>query len=99
VCKRTDAEIEALQNEFVTQVHMIYTSATSPILKATHMTFETQKSTSPAMPTLKPEQHHHKAAEHLELAAKSHKEVAKYIGANDHAAAQTHSKTAHEHMT
>jgi len=78
---------------------MIYTSATSPILKATHMTFETQKSTSPAMPTLKPEQHHHKAAEHLELAAKSHKEVAKYIGANDHAAAQTHSKTAHEHMT
>ena len=50
------------------------------------------------MPTLKPEQHHHKAAEHLELAAKSHKEVAKCIGANDHAAAQTHSKTAHEHM-
>ncbi len=78
---------------------MIYTSATSPILKATHMTFETQKSTSPAMPTLKPAQHHHKAAEHLELAAKSHKEVAKYIGANDHAAAQTQSKTAHEHMT
>jgi hypothetical protein len=78
---------------------MTYSSATSLILKATHMTFETQKPTSPAMPTLKPEQHHTKAAEHLELAAKSHKEVAKYIGANDHAAAQTHSKTAHEHMT
>jgi hypothetical protein len=78
---------------------MIYTFAISLILKAIHMTFETQKSTSPAMPTLKPEQHHTKAAEHLELAAKSHKEVAKCIGTNDHAAAQAHSKTAHEHMT
>lgn len=78
---------------------MIYTSATSLFLKAIHMTFETQKSTTPALTPLKPEQHHHKAAEHLELAAKSHKEVAKCIGANDHTAAQTHSKTAHEHMT
>jgi hypothetical protein len=78
---------------------MIYTSTTSLLWKAIHMTFETQKSTSPAVAPLKPEQHHHKAAEHLELAAKSHQEVAKYIVANDHTAAQTHSKTAHEHMT
>ena len=99
VRRRTDAEFQALKNGNVIQVHMTYTSATSPILKAIHMTFETQKSTSPAVPTLKPEQHHTKAAEHLELAAKSHKEVAKCIGANDHAAAQAHSKTAHEHMT
>ena len=99
VCERTDAEFEGPKNGLVIQVHMIYTFATSLILKADHMTFETQKSTSPALPTLKPEQHHQKAAEHLELAAKSHKEVAKCIGANDHAAAQTHSKAAHAHMT
>jgi hypothetical protein len=99
VCQRTDNGFQALKNGNVIQVHMTYTFATSRYLKAIHMTFETQKPTSPAMPTLKPEQHHTKAAEHLELAAKSHKEVAKCIGANDHAAAQTHSKTAHEHMT
>ena len=78
---------------------MTYTFATSLFLKAIPMTFDTQKSTSPALAALKPEQHHNKAAEHLELAAKSHKEVAKCIGANDHVAAQTHSKAAHEHMT
>lgn len=44
------------------------------------------------------EHHHSKVAEHLELAAKSHKEVAKLIGANDHAAAQTHAKVAGEHF-
>jgi hypothetical protein len=44
------------------------------------------------------QQHHTQAAEHLELAAKSHKEVAKHIGANDHAAASTHAKTAHDHV-
>jgi hypothetical protein len=33
------------------------------------------------------------------MAAKSHKEVAKHITANDHAAAQTHAKVAEEHMT
>jgi hypothetical protein len=48
--------------------------------------------------TATPQQHHTQAAEHLELAAKSHKEAAKLIGANDHAAAHTHVKTAHEHM-
>ena len=47
---------------------------------------------------VRPEHHHSKVAEHLELAAKSHKEVAKLIGANDHAAAQTHAKVAGEHF-
>lgn len=45
-----------------------------------------------------PQQHHTQAAEHLELAAKSHKEVAKLIGANDHKAAQAHTLVAKEHM-
>ena len=45
-----------------------------------------------------PQQHHTQAAEHLELAAKSHKEAAKLIGANDHKGAQVHAKTAHEHV-
>ena len=99
VCKRTDTQFQALKNGKVIQVHMTYAFATSLYLKAIPMTFDTQKSTSPALVAPKPEQHHNKAAEHLELAAKSHKEVAKYIGANDHAAAQTHSKTAHEHMS
>lgn len=45
-----------------------------------------------------PEQHHVKAAEHLELAAKSHKEVAKLIGSHDHAGATAHVKVATEHV-
>jgi hypothetical protein len=45
------------------------------------------------------QQHHSQAAEHLELAAKSHKEAAKLIGANDHAAAQAHVKVAHGHTS
>jgi hypothetical protein len=44
------------------------------------------------------QQHHTKAAEHLELAAKSHKEVAKLIGANHHAAAQALIKVAKQHV-
>ena len=44
------------------------------------------------------QQHHTKAAEHLESAAKSHKEAAKLIGANDHAAAQALIKAAKEHV-
>jgi hypothetical protein len=43
-------------------------------------------------------QHHTQAAEHLELAAKSHKEAAKCVAANDHTAAHAHVKTAHEHV-
>jgi len=61
------------------------------------MTFDTK--TPAVTTTVKPEQHHTKVAEHLELAAKSHKEVSKCISANDHAAAQSHTKTAEEHLT
>jgi hypothetical protein len=73
----------------------------SPFLKALLMTLEskTPVTPTPAPTLLKPEQHHSKAAEHLEHAAKSHKEVAKLIGANDHAGAQAHTKVAHEHLT
>ena len=55
---------------------------------------------TPAPSTVvKPEQHHTKVAEHLEMAAKSHKEVAKLISANDHPAALAHAKVAEEHLT
>ncbi len=60
------------------------------------MTFDTK---TPATTALKPEQHHSKVAEHLEMAAKSHKEVAKLITANDQAAALAHAKVAEEHLT
>jgi hypothetical protein len=60
------------------------------------MTFDTH---TPATTAVKPEQHHAKVAEHLEMAAKSHKEVAKLITANDHTAAQAHAKVAEEHLT
>lgn len=45
------------------------------------------------------QQHHIQAAEHFEQAAQSHKEVAKFVLANDHAAAQAPMKSAHEHAT
>jgi hypothetical protein len=65
------------------------------------MTLESKTTVTPAhAPTLlKPEQHHSKAAEHLELAAKAHKEVAKLISANDHTGAHAHVAVAHEHLT
>ena len=65
------------------------------------MTFEskTPVTPAPAITLLKPEQHHTKAAEHLELAAKAHKEVAKLIVANDQTGAHAHVKLAHEHLT
>ncbi len=65
------------------------------------MTLETKTPVTPASaPTmLKPEQHHSKAAEHLELAAKAHKEVARLIGTNNHSGAQTQVTVAHEHLT
>jgi len=80
---------------------MVHTFASLPFLKALTMTFETKApvANTPAHALLKPEQHHSKAAEHLELAAKSHKEVAKLIGANDHTGAQAHAKVAQEHLT
>lgn len=44
------------------------------------------------------QQHHTQAAEHLELAAKSHKDAAKCVGANEHAAAHTHAQVAQDHV-
>lgn len=43
------------------------------------------------------QQHHTQAAEQFEHAAKSHKEVAKLIGAGDHKGAQAHTLVAKEH--
>jgi hypothetical protein len=95
-----------LEDGQVDQVHMVHTLLSSPFLKVFPMTFDnkthastTPATATPATATLKPEQHHSKAAEHLELAAKSHKEVAKLIGANDHTGAHAHAKEAHEHVT
>jgi F0F1-type ATP synthase membrane subunit b/b' len=45
------------------------------------------------------QQHHVQAAEHLELAAKSHKEAAKSITAGDHKAALQHVETAKNHTS
>jgi hypothetical protein len=91
----------ALKNGRVNQVHMVHNPAYSPFLKVLPMTLEskTPVTTATAPTLLKPEQHHSKAAEHLELAAKAHKEVAKLITANDHTGAQAHVKLAHEHLT
>jgi hypothetical protein len=68
-----------------------------PFSKDQAMTFNDPKTSTPATP-VKAEQHHAKAAEHLEYAAKSHKEVSKLLGANDHVAAKAHVKVAQEHM-
>ena len=95
VCRPTDGWMWALKNDQVNQVHMVHTSASSPFLKVLPMTFDTK---TPATTAVKPEQHHTKVAEHLEMAAKSHKEVAKLIGANDHTSAQAHVKVAQEHL-
>jgi hypothetical protein len=101
VCQQTDPQACLLKDDPVNQVHLVHTLASSSFLKALPMTFDTKTpaTSTPAPAMLKPEQHHSKAAEHLELAAKSHKEVAKLIGANDHTGAQTHAKVAYEHMT
>jgi len=45
------------------------------------------------------QQHHVQAAEHLELAAKSHKEAAKLISAGDHKGALQHMETAKNHTS
>ncbi len=41
--------------------------------------------------------HHLKAAEHLDQAAKCHKETAKFMQDGDHHAASSHAKLAEEH--
>lgn len=76
---------------------MIYVFKHSLFLKDIQMTFNEVKphdTTTAATP----QQHHTQAAEHLELAAKSHKEAAKLLGANDHTAAHAHVKIAHGHV-
>lgn len=60
------------------------------------MTFE-QVKTSPIPATTTAQEHHSKAAEHLDIAVKSHKEAAKLLGANDHKGAEAQAKIAHEH--
>jgi hypothetical protein len=62
------------------------------------MTFEQVKST-PIPASTTPQEHHAKAAEHLEIAVKSHKEAAKLLGTNDHKGAEAQAKIAHEHTT
>jgi len=42
-------------------------------------------------------EHHKEAAEHLEMAAKSHKEVVKLLSTNDHKGAAIHAEIAHDH--
>jgi hypothetical protein len=70
---------------WVGQVHMAYMRQPPSLLKDIHMTVNEVKphDTSSAVT---PHQHHTQAAEHLELAAKSHK------------AADEHVKTAHAHV-
>jgi hypothetical protein len=65
--------------------------------KDTAMTFIDPKTTATPAAPFKAEQHHAKAAEHLEYAAKSHKEVSKLLSTNDVAAAKAHVKVAQEH--
>lgn len=74
---------------------MTYRFKPSLILKETTMTLNESKThdTSTASTA---QQHHTQAAEHMEHAAKAHKEAAKLIGSNDHAGAQAHVKSAHE---
>lgn len=43
------------------------------------------------------QQHHVQAAEHLEQAAKSHKDAARLLGSGDHKGAQTHVDQAKTH--
>jgi hypothetical protein len=69
-----------------------------PFSKDIAMTFNDPKTTATPATPAKAEQHHAIAAEHLEYAAKSHKEVSKLLGANDHVAAKAHVKVAQEHM-
>jgi hypothetical protein len=69
-----------------------------PFSKDIAMTFNDPKTTATPAAPVKAEHHHAKVAEHLEYAAKSHKEVSKLLSANDAAAAKAHVKVAQEHM-
>ena len=68
----------------------------SPILKDTEMTY-TETKTHDASAAQTAQQHHLQAAEHLEAAAKSHKDAAKLMGSGDPKAAQIHVEKAKSH--
>lgn len=76
---------------------MVHTLQFFQFLKDIQMTLHDNKTHDTSSATTV-EEHHKQAAEHLELAAKSHKEAAKLVAGNNHAASQTHVKTAHEHV-
>jgi hypothetical protein len=98
VRQQTDIPSSQAKNTKANQVHMICRLCPFYFLKVFPMTLIPTKplDTSTAVTV---QQHHTQAAEHFEQAAKSHKEVAKFIGANDHSAAQAPMKSAHEHAT
>ena len=98
VRQQTDAPFIHAKNGKANQVHLLGCSCPLYFLKASPMTLIPTKpvDTSTAVTV---QQHHTQAAEHFEQAAKSHKEVAKFIGTNDHGAAQAPMKSAHEHAT
>lgn len=62
------------------------------------MTF-TQTNTPETAQTQTVQQHHLKAAEHLDLASKSHKEAAKLHSSGDHKAAENQAKMAQDHTS
>jgi hypothetical protein len=66
------------------------------IFKDIQMTFTQGSSTDAAQAQTVP-QHHLKAAEHLELASRSHKEAAKLHASGDHKAAEQQAQMAREH--
>ena len=76
--------------------HNLYFEELSIYLKEIKMTLTETKHKDNSAVT--PQQHHTQAAEHLDLAAKSHKEVAKLIGSNDHKGAAEHVKVATQHV-
>jgi hypothetical protein len=62
------------------------------------MTFTLTKTHAPDVePVTSAQDHHLKAAEHLERASTCHKETAKFIQGGDHHAASSQSKLAAEH--
>lgn len=75
---------------------MACTLKTPPILKDTEMTYTEVKSND-ASTAQTAQQHHIQAAEHLELAAQSHKEAAKLTGSGEHKGAQIHVEKAKTH--
>jgi hypothetical protein len=98
VGERTDTARWDAKNGVVHPVHRLDFFSIHPFSKDFAMTFNDPKTTATPAAPVKAEQHHAKAAEHLEYAAKSHKEVSKLLSANDATAAKAHVKVAQEHM-